>query len=93
MFKLSVDDTPSCTGMDIELFYPKGEEQAKRAGDYRSLRQTCANCPVLTKCRDWAVKHEDYGFWGGMSTYERRVYREENNIQYSVLTGQTKGKR
>jgi hypothetical protein len=71
--------------MDTDFFYPVGEgnEHNKFAKDnvYPTLRKVCANCDVLDRCREWAIKHEDWGFWGGMSMYERRKYRKEHGIR------------
>ena len=85
MFHLSETDTPACDGMDTNFFYPVGEanEDNKFARDnvYPLLRQVCASCDVLDKCRDWAIKHEEWGFWGGMSVYERRQWRKKYKIK------------
>lgn len=85
MFQLNSNETPACDGMDTNFFYPVGEanEDNVFAKDnvYPLLRQVCANCDVLDKCRDWAIKHEEWGFWGGMSVYERRKYRKKYKIR------------
>lgn len=71
--------------MDTDFFYPVGEanedNQFARDNVYPILRKVCANCDVFNKCRDWAIKHEDWGFWGGMSMYERRKYRKLHGIK------------
>lgn len=85
IFYLNEKETVACEGMDTNFFYPVGEanEDNKFARDnvYPTLRKICANCDVLDKCRDWGIKHEDWGFWGGMSMYERRKYRKLHNIR------------
>ena len=50
----------------------------------RVHRNECAKCPVLDQCRDYAIWHEEYGFWGGMSEGERASYREANGITMIV---------
>ena len=71
--------------MDTDFFYPVGEanedNQFARDNVYPILRKVCANCDVFNKCKDWAIKHEDWGFWGGMSMYERRKYRKLHGIK------------
>ncbi len=55
-----------CREADPVLWYPDHEVDAGPAV------QICQDCPVLTQCRDWAMKrHEVYGVWGGMSERDR----------------------
>jgi WhiB family redox-sensing transcriptional regulator len=38
----------------------------------------CARCPMLEKCRDWAVTSgEPEGIWGGTTPQERRRLRRQ----------------
>lgn len=39
------------------------------------LRQICLNCPVVQECREYAISHELWGFWGGMTAMERQSER------------------
>ena len=85
MFQINENETPACDGMDTNFFYPVGESNEDNAwakdNVYPQLRKVCANCDVLDKCRDYAIKHEEWGFWGGMSVYERRKWRKKYNIK------------
>jgi hypothetical protein len=85
MFQINSNESAACDGMDTNFFYPVGEDNEDNlwAKDnvYPQLRKICEECDVLEKCRDWAIKHEEYGFWGGMSTYERRKYRKKYAIR------------
>ena len=85
MFHLNEADTPACEGMDTNFFYPVGESNEDNAwakdNVYPQLRKVCGNCDVFDKCRDWAIKHEEWGFWGGMSVYERRQFRKKYKIK------------
>jgi hypothetical protein len=44
------------------------------------LTRICAQCPFLTKCFGYAVKHESHGFWAGTSPAQRHRLRKEYNI-------------
>lgn len=85
VFQINESEVPNCEGMDVNFFYPVGENDNvnKFAKDnvYPQLRKVCANCDVLDKCRDWGIKHEEWGFWGGMTVYERRQFRKRYNIK------------
>ena len=63
-----------CQGMDTETFFTmsnKGIIDAKRV---------CTACPVVDQCLDWALRHEFWGVWGGMSSNERRYERRRRRI-------------
>ena len=87
----------SCAGISVDVFYDEViVEKAVdvEVGDstyqmYRStapiqhayLRQMCMRCPVLQTCREWAITHENYGFWGGMTATERASERVLRGIE------------
>ena len=71
-------DTPSCDGMDINLFFVEG-----RGDDYESLdyvRKMCKNCPVLEECFKYALTYNVRGVWAGTTEQQRRQIRITNNI-------------
>jgi WhiB family redox-sensing transcriptional regulator len=39
----------------------------------RKAKGVCATCVVRLKCLDHAMKHQEFGVWGGMTANERRV--------------------
>ena len=43
-----------------------------RGRDARAVRATCASCPVISVCLEWALSQPEtpYGVWGGMSFRE-----------------------
>jgi hypothetical protein len=85
MFQINSNETAACDGMDTEFFFPISDEDTDnpfgRDNVYPQLRKICGSCDVLDKCREWAIKHEEWGFWGGMSVYERRQWRKKYNIK------------
>lgn len=34
--------------------------------------RACRECPVRATCLQWALDHDELGYWGGMSETERR---------------------
>jgi hypothetical protein len=86
----------ACAGMDGDMFYDDmfANETAKEYGRYTStapkqhamLRRVCANCPVKVECADFAIKHERFGFWGGLTAMERHSIRSMNNILLEEIT-------
>ena len=86
----------ACSGMDGDMFYDDMivSESAKEYGMYTStapkqhamLRRVCANCPVKIECAEFAIKHERFGFWGGLTAMERHTIRQMNDIQLEEIT-------
>ncbi|MFD5179852.1 WhiB family transcriptional regulator [Nocardia sp. NPDC058379] len=61
-----------CRAHDVNEFYDTGHEPRKML----AAKRICAQCPVLTHCRDHAVAaNEPHGIWGGMTPRERARYR------------------
>ena len=67
----------SCHGAGTAMFFsPDGERSSARVHRERQARQLCAQCPVLTVCRDHALTAgEPYGIWGGMTEADRTRHR------------------
>lgn len=86
----------ACAGMDGDMFYDDmiASESVSDYGYYTStapkqhamLRRVCANCPVKIECADFAIKHERFGFWGGLTAMERHSIRSMNNILLEEIT-------
>jgi len=62
---------------DVDLFY--GDDQDAR----EEALATCAQCPVIVECREYAIYHEEFGTWGGTSERYRRRYRARHDIAIS----------
>ncbi|AEV73513.1 MULTISPECIES: WhiB family transcriptional regulator [Mycolicibacterium] len=61
-----------CVGYPLDIFFPEceGREGLRRREETAKL--ICYRCPVLTKCRDYALKTpEVHGVWGAMTARER----------------------
>lgn len=53
----------NCNGEPPQVFYRKDPSKAK---------SICHDCPVAETCFLYAVKHKEYGIWGGHTEEERR---------------------
>ena len=56
----------TCRGLETAIWF------SDEAENQRFAKQVCAGCPVRGECLEWALKHEDYGVWGGFTAAERR---------------------
>lgn len=75
--KLSIPllDGAICAQTDPEIFFNESSANTPKV-----LKAMCAECPALGPCGTWAIKHEGYGFWAGMTARERQQIRARNNI-------------
>lgn len=62
-----------CRGEDPALFFhPDGERGKARKHRQRLAKRICADCPVISQCRQHAIAfQESFGTWGGMAEDER----------------------
>lgn len=64
-----------CVGLDPDLFFP---ESGKRVP--LEARQACDQCDVRPRCLEWALKYEDFGYWGGTTPDERTKLRRHKRV-------------
>lgn len=62
----------ACVGKDPNLFEPSATN-ATSSAPWRSI---CRDCPIRSACQEYAVKHESYGNWGGLTSKERDQLRK-----------------
>lgn len=73
-------ESPACAEVGLEWFYPETPE-GMQSGVYEPLLKTiCGGCPHLRECGDWAIRHEYYGYWGGMTVRDRIRIRSQRGI-------------
>lgn len=88
---LSWMDDAACRGLDINFFYMSRESgNPNQLAHLSTLRRMCAGCPVVSQCAEYGIKHEKYGFLGGLTESERKTIRGQRNIilerpEYMVL--------
>ncbi len=66
-------ESAACRELPSEMFfYPEGERGPRRKNRENAAKAVCATCPVLTACREQALRlAEPYGIWGGLSEDDR----------------------
>ena len=73
-----------CREIGSDFFYPDSENEGDTSM-YSFGKKICAGCEVRQQCLDWAVRHEGYGLWGGMTPRERMQIRRKLNITLESL--------
>lgn len=54
----------------VAIFYPQRGESNSEA------KAICSECPAIEACREWGIRHEHHGVFGGLSERERRLRRK-----------------
>ncbi len=67
-----------CISIGFELFYADQSDHL-----YPILAGCCESCPSLEPCREWAIRHEAHGYWGGMTPADRKLYRSKRRIPFT----------
>lgn len=71
---LSWRDHAACIGKS-DLFFSDNMSTV-----VRKAKEVCSTCVVRLKCLDHAMKHHEYGVWGGMTANERRVAKRSLSL-------------
>lgn len=66
---------PPCTNYP-DAFFP---ESNVPSAESQWAVNSCKECPLLVLCRDYGIKHERYGIWGGTTQYGRAQLRKKLN--------------
>jgi WhiB family redox-sensing transcriptional regulator len=66
--------------MDSAMFFhPDGERNPSRARRTAQAKEVCSRCPVISRCREFALRtKEPFGVWGGLAESERRAILEDD---------------
>lgn len=75
---LSWRDYAACIGKS-DLFFSDNMSTV-----VRKAKEVCSTCVVRLKCLDHAMKHHEFGVWGGMTANERRVAKNKKSIAVTV---------
>jgi hypothetical protein len=63
----------ACRDTDLDWYPGRGA----RLDEHKAV---CAGCPQLAPCRDWGIRHELYGVFGGLGQNERARIRRAHGI-------------
>lgn len=63
-----------CTQVDPDTFFPE------KGGSTKEAKRICAECEVISQCRDFALQNDErYGIWGGLAESERYELKKAAN--------------
>jgi hypothetical protein len=74
-------EPPACSEPAAALAFEMAGTQHCAAAAIRVCKRTCAECPYLMACREWAIaEREPWGVWGGLTPRERSAeWRRSQN--------------
>ena len=73
-------DEAACRGAPMEWFFPEHCDTNENAINL------CFKCPVLEDCREYGIKHEEWGIYGGMTASERKAMRKKYGHRIEIIT-------
>jgi hypothetical protein len=82
------DGSQPCASIGMDLFYYEygaGVSFKDSKQDEHNLKKICSNCTFLADCAIYAIHHEEYGFWGGLSYTEREKFRKKYGIKLKKI--------
>jgi hypothetical protein len=77
---------PMCrlVNVSVEKYFREEQEEKiiQNASVYQEGKRICSVCEHKSECASWAIKNETHGLWGGLSPYERRMFRKRRKIRF-----------
>lgn len=88
----------ACVGKALNVWFPHVDKKDENAlgkttfaERYRQARfntdmakRICSECSVVDECLNYALHHESYGIWGGLTERERQTMRRIRNIKMAT---------
>ena len=73
-----------CIGFPSAVFFPEDQNPRERRRSEAAAKRICSACPVISQCREHALRTpENHGIWGGMTPDERNSYYTRRRVGYS----------
>ena len=69
----SWQDRALCKGEKTSAWFPGYAGESYTA----AAKRFCAACPVRRPCLEFALVHDEFGVWGGLTEGERRRLRKQ----------------
>jgi hypothetical protein len=77
--KTGIDwEQAKCRGMETNDFYTVEEKRQTLKVQQELMeviRPTCFSCPIWQDCLRYAMKNEEFGVWGGLTSTERNSFK------------------
>lgn len=70
------DGRQACANMDTELWY-LNHDTGSTSSTTRMVIELCRSCPFVTPCAEYALAHEVWGVWGGLTHTQRTAIRRQ----------------
>lgn len=76
----------ACRDADLDTFFPdtgdklSGSRVTLVLADDLPAIAICETCTVRAECAAWAIEHEDFGVWGGLTAVQRQHIRRHGSI-------------
>jgi hypothetical protein len=71
-----------CRETDPEIFFPDSNQSQN---EIKVILSLCSNCPVFTKCYDYALHNDVVGWWAGTTYADREKIRKRKRFRPKPL--------
>lgn len=83
-------ENPVCREIGGDIFYSGDEDDPEQIDsnliNNNLAKKVCEGCSHLMECRNWALRHESHGVWGGLTPKELANLRSRKKIPLRSLT-------
>ena len=69
-----------CAQVGTDVFFP--EVLNVPAWQRKLITTVCYSCPIQSTCLEWGMRHEEFGFWGGLSPNQRKELRRKAGVRF-----------
>ena len=82
-------EEPLCREVGVVMFFAADlddpDEMDSNISNTQEAKKVCNSCVHKIECAEWAIHHEKYGIWGGLSPRELTLARNKRNITLKVI--------
>lgn len=69
----------ACLGKPVSWFYPDNRLKVLPVESVKAIK-ICETCAVQVDCREYALRFELHGIWGGLTESQRHSIRKRRGI-------------
>lgn len=75
-------EAPLCAQVGGDFWFSDKEDPTNNSLDNIQIaKRVCGQCIHRIECAEWGIRQENFGIWGGLTTYERKAIRSKRKKQ------------
>jgi WhiB family redox-sensing transcriptional regulator len=73
-------ENPACASVGGDFWFPEKSDGSMNSVEMLMAKSICKSCLHRTECAEWGIYRERFGIWGGLTEFERRSIRRQQDI-------------